>query len=353
MFNRIYLQSFVLVYSKHRRYVSGDQVRSQVLMTANIRARSSPTDLNGVPGQRIFYCDHHEFPLPSGHKFPQRKYRLLRERLQDVLEVQPAPLADPRIIELAHDAAYVQRFLEGTLDPAIVRRIGFPWSEGLVRRTLASVGGTLEATRQALRHFWGGTLAGGTHHAFHAEGAGFCVFNDIAVATQWLRTQNIRRVTVLDLDVHQGDGTAEIFRGDPEVLTISVHGRNNFPFRKRQSNIDVDLPDGTRDQEYLKVLDEILPRAFIHKPDVMFYQSGVDGLAADRLGRLSLTLDGLAERDRRVFEAARRWGVPLVVTLGGGYSEPIDTTVEAHASTFLIAARLLGVAAPVRPLGYW
>lgn len=293
-------------------------------------------------GPRIFYCDHHEFPLPPGHKFPQRKYRLLRERLQNILQLSPAPLATPTAIALAHDAGYVRRFLDGTLDPAVLRRIGFPWSEGLVRRTLASVGGTLAATRQALRHGWGGTLAGGTHHAFYSEGSGFCVFNDIAVAVQWLRTQDMKHVTILDLDVHQGDGTAELFAGDPDVLTISVHGRNNFPFRKRRSDIDVDLPDATGDGDYLKVLDELLPRALEHKPDILFYQSGVDSLATDRLGRLALTPEGLAERDRRVFEAARKCDVPLVLTLGGGYSEPIEATVDAHATTYLTAAQMLG-----------
>jgi acetoin utilization deacetylase AcuC-like enzyme len=298
-------------------------------------------------GPRIFYCDHHEFPLPPGHKFPQRKYRLLRERLQNILQLSPAPLATPTAIALAHDAGYVRRFLDGTLDPAVLRRIGFPWSEGLVRRTLASVGGTLAATRQALRHGWGGTLAGGTHHAFYSEGSGFCVFNDIAVAVQWLRTQDMKHVTILDLDVHQGDGTAELFAGDPDVLTISVHGRNNFPFRKRRSDIDVDLPDATGDGDYLEVLDDLLPRALEHKPDILFYQSGVDSLATDRLGRLALSPEGLAERDRRVFEAARKCDVPLVLTLGGGYSEPIEATVDAHATTFLTAAHMLGLNATV------
>jgi acetoin utilization deacetylase AcuC-like enzyme len=298
--------------------------------------------MNESRAPRIFYCDHHEFPLPPGHKFPQRKYRLLRERLQNTLQLTPSPIADPAAIALAHDPEYVRRFLDGTLDAAVLRRIGFPWSEGLVRRTLASVGGTLAATGQALRYGWGGTLAGGTHHAFHAEGSGFCVFNDIAVAVQWLRTQDVKRFTVLDLDVHQGDGTAEIFAGDPDVLTISMHGRNNFPFRKRKSDIDVDLPDATGDEDYLRLLDDLLPRAFEREPDVLFYQSGVDGLATDRLGRLSLTLEGLAERDRRVFQAVRKYGAPLVLTLGGGYSEPIEATVEAHATTFLTAANLLG-----------
>ncbi|MCL4401741.1 MAG: histone deacetylase [Acidobacteria bacterium] len=285
-------------------------------------------------GRRLYYCDHHEFPLPAGHKFPVEKYRLLRERLaaEDLFVLEPAPLAAPAVIELAHDAAYVRAFLDGSLAPQVMRRIGFPWSEGLVRRTLASVGGTLAAAQDALATGWGGTLAGGTHHAFRHEGSGFCVFNDIAVAILALG----RRAAVIDLDVHQGDGTAQIFENHPGVLTVSLHCRGNFPFRKQRGKIDVDLPDGTGDREYLRALEEVLPEVARFGPVIVFYQSGVDGLAGDRLGRLSLTRAGLLERDRMVLNACR--GVPLVVTLGGGYSVPIENTVEAHANTFRLLA---------------
>jgi acetoin utilization deacetylase AcuC-like enzyme len=234
----------------------------------------------------------------------------------------------------------VRRFLQGTLDPQVIRRIGFPWSEGLVRRTLASVGSTLSATRDALATGIGGGLAGGTHHAFRGEGSGFCVFNDIAVAIAHL--SGISRVAVLDLDVHQGDGTAKIFEDDSSVLTVSVHGRNNFPFRKQQSKIDIDLADGTGDDEYLEVLRRVIPQVFAFGPEVVFYQSGVDALAEDRLGRLSLTHAGLLERDRIVFEACRREGVPCVITLGGGYAMPVELTVEAHVNTFESATKLWG-----------
>lgn len=294
---------------------------------------------------RLYYCDHHEILLPPGHKFPIRKYHLVRERLAraGIFEFERAPLAGTETIALAHGPAYVRDFVEGTLAPAVVRRIGFPWSDGLVRRTLASVGGTLGATADAFATGWGGNLAGGTHHAFRAEGSGFCVFNDIAVAIYWLRARGLaHRAAVIDLDVHQGDGTAQLFEADDQVLTLSIHGRNNFPFRKQRSRIDIDLSDGTGDAEYLAALQTVLPRVFEFSPEVVFYQSGVDALATDRLGRLALTHAGLERRDRLVMETARAWGGPFVVTLGGGYSEPIELTADAHAATFLTAAGVFG-----------
>lgn len=271
------------------------------------------------------------------------KYRLLRERLAGagLFDLREAPMAEPGVIELAHEPGYVRAFLEGTLAPAAVRRIGFPWSEGLVRRTLASVGGTLSAARTAWTYGVAGTLAGGTHHAFYGEGSGFCVFNDVAIAIHWMRSRGyLGRAAVVDLDVHQGDGTAALFRDDPGVLTISIHGRNNFPFRKQESCVDIDLPDGTGDAEYLDRLREILPCVTQFGPDVIFFQSGVDALAEDSLGKLSMSHAGLAERDRLVLSMAKSAGVPLVITLGGGYSRPIEHTVRAHAATYLTAARV-------------
>lgn len=262
---------------------------------------------------------------------------MVRERLaaSGQFEFETAPFADPETIALAHDPGYVTRFLSGTLDPGVIRRIGFPWSRGLVQRTLASVGGTLAAAADALQSGCGGTLAGGTHHAFRSEGAGFCVFNDIAVAIAALRAKDlIRRAAVVDLDVHQGDGTASIFEDETDVLTFSAHGRNNFPFRKQQSDIDVELDDGTGDEAYLAALQAELPRVRAFEPDIVFYQSGVDALAGDRLGRLALTHTGLLERDRLVIDLCRSNRIPLVVTLGGGYSNPIERTAEAHANTF-------------------
>jgi acetoin utilization deacetylase AcuC-like enzyme len=287
---------------------------------------------------KLFSCDHRNIPLPAGHKFPLAKYRLLRERLQadGRFQIEPATPADPETICLAHDRDYVSAFLNGTLSTQAIRRIGFPWSEGLVARTLCSVGATLCATRAACETGFGGALAGGTHHAFRAEGAGFCVFNDIAVAV--LATG--RRAAVLDLDVHQGDGTAAIFAGNDNVLTVSLHGQNNFPFRKQVSGIDLPFPDGTRDDEYLTRLAGVLPGVIEFRPDIIFYQAGVDGLASDKLGRLALTLEGLAARDRLVFETIKRAGIPVVTVLGGGYSDPIERTVDAHAATFQMATLL-------------
>lgn len=267
-----------------------------------------------------------------------RKYRLLRERLaaHGGFVLEPSPLAGRAAIELTHEAAYVEAFLTGTLEAGAIRRIGFPWSEQAVRRTLASVGGTLAAARLALREGLSGQLAGGTHHAFYAEGAGFCIFNDICVAIRVLRGEGrIGKAAVIDLDVHQGDGTALLMRDDPLTLTFSAHGRNNFPFRKQESKIDVAFEDGTGDDEYLAGVAAVLPRVMAFEPDIVFYQAGVDPLREDTLGKLALTRAGLMRRDELVFEACR--AVPTVITLGGGYASPIEATVEAHANTFLTA----------------
>lgn len=292
---------------------------------------------------RLYYCDNHEFPLPPGHRFPLRKYAMVRRLLTESgrFELVEAPFAERKDIELAHDREFVEHFLAGTLPSDAMRRIGFPWSEGLVRRTLGSVGATLAASDEALRTGWGGSTSGGTHHAFRAMGSGFCVFNDLAVAICRLRESGrIRRAAVIDLDVHQGDGTAEIFHGDTNVLTTSVHCKVNFPFRKQQSDIDIELEVGTDDEEYLRVLDHLLPQVIDFEPDIIFYQAGVDGLATDTLGKLSLREEGLLERDRRVMTMAAAHGILLVVTLGGGYSEPIELTARAHVNTYLTAAEV-------------
>jgi len=294
---------------------------------------------------RIFATDQYQITLPEGHKFPVSKYGILRDLIEKegMFQLQQAAAAETEIVALAHDPAYVAGFMEGSLPASAIRRIGLPWSKLLVQRAFASVGGTISASLQAMEHGWGATLGGGTHHAFRSEGAGFCVFNDIAVAIQFLRQRGfIRRAAVIDLDVHQGDGTAEIFKDDPDVFTLSIHCESNFPFRKKQSRLDVPLPDGVEDMEYLHRLDEVLPAAFGSRPDIVFYQSGVDPLASDSLGRLSLTPHGLIERDRMVFSAARRFGAPFVLTSGGGYSRPIELSAHAHASTYRIAYEMFG-----------
>jgi acetoin utilization deacetylase AcuC-like enzyme len=290
--------------------------------------------------RRLFYCDHHDMGLPAGHRFPTPKYRKVRDLLASdgAYDFEPAPFARRELIERVHDAAYVEGFISGTLDPQVIRRIGFPWSEGLVRRTLASVGGTLCATQDALDRRFGGNLAGGTHHAFRGEGSGFCVFNDIAIAILWLRLErNITRAAVVDCDVHQGDGTAQIFEDDRQVFTLSLHGRKNFPFRKQRSCLDIELEDGTTDDEYLVELRPALDKVFAFEPEIVFYQSGVDGLACDTLGRLALTHLGLQTRDRMVTTACADRHVPLVITLGGGYGNPIEQTALAHANTYRMA----------------
>ena len=289
---------------------------------------------------RLFSTDQYSITLPEGHKFPVNKYGMLRGLVEKegLFQLERSPLADSETVGLAHDPDYVTQFTLGTLSAAAMRRIGLPWSETFVQRAYASVGGTISASLQAMEHGWGATLGGGTHHALRAEGAGFCVFNDIAVAIQLLRKRNlIRRAAVIDLDVHQGDGTAEIFQNDPDVFTLSIHCDSNFPFRKKQSRLDVALSDHVEDAEYLRRLDEVLPAIFAFRPDIIFYQSGVDPLASDVLGRLSLTHQGLIQRDKKVLQAARSFGAPFVLTSGGGYSRPIDLSAEAHANTYRTA----------------
>jgi acetoin utilization deacetylase AcuC-like enzyme len=293
--------------------------------------------------RRLFYCDHHPIPLPDGHRFPAEKYRLLRERLSadghfELVPANPAPI---ELVELAHDRGYVRAVLDGTVDATIMRRIGFPWSPQLVQRTLCSVGGTLAAVDEALSTGWGGNLAGGTHHAFRDSGAGFCVFNDLVIAIRAGRQRGkYRRAAVLDLDVHQGDGTALLLAEDPDALTVSIHCAANFPFRKQQSSVDLELPAGTTDDMFLATLDGAIERVLEFRSEILLYQSGVDGLASDAFGKFALTADGLRERDRRVFSAAQQHGIPLVVTLGGGYSKPVELTAEAHAVTFRTAAEV-------------
>lgn len=292
---------------------------------------------------RLFFSDQDRLALPDGHRFPAGKYpriwRLLADAHPDLVEL--APRAEWDEIELAHAADYVARLRDGTLATAAVRKLGFPWSESLVNRSRRSVGGTLAALRWALIHGAAGHMAGGTHHAFADRGEGFCVFNDLAVAIHVARRDYaVGRVAVVDLDVHQGDGTAALFRGDPGVLTLSVHGAKNYPFRKEQGSLDVALDDGTGDAEYLAALDRVLPAVEAHRPELVLYQAGVDPLAGDRLGRLALSHAGLKARDARVYALAEKLRVPIVVTLGGGYHRDLEATVEAHANVYrgLVAA---------------
>ena len=292
----------------------------------------------------LYYCDHYDIPLPDGHKFPMEKYRLIRRELQREASFRfaPGPLVEHEDLLRVHDAAYVAAFLDGSLSESQIRRIGFPQVPQLITRTLSSVGGTLAASKRALQEGWSGVLAGGTHHAYRDFGSGFCVLNDIAVAAQTLLDSGlVRRIAIVDLDVHQGDGTASIFQDTPAVFTFSAHGRNNFPFRKQHSDFDLDFENGTGDEEYLSRLSIEVARAFAFQPDIVFYQAGVDGLAEDRLGKLALTESGLARRDALIFDLVLKAGIACVVTLGGGYSSPIEHTVRAAANTYRLAAQVL------------
>ncbi len=285
----------------------------------------------------------HDLMLPAGHKFPLGKYdRIVQALSRDhaaLLQLgAPASFSD---LALVHRPAYVTAVKEGSLATSQVRRLGFPWSESLVQRARRSVGGTLCALAWAVQHGAAGHLAGGTHHAFEDRGEGFCVFNDIAVAVRVAqRDHGVRKIAVVDLDVHQGNGTAAIFASDPDVFTLSLHGEKNYPFRKEQSSLDVGLGDGCEDDAYLAALDAALEQVTAHRPDLVFYQAGVDGLRGDRLGRMALSHAGLEERNRRVFRTVERLGVPCVVTLGGGYHRRIDESVAAHVGVYrqLVAA---------------
>src|SRR3954469_8966936 len=296
---------------------------------------------------RVFHCDKYLVPLPAGHRFPIGKYRMLREILERDGIVHAADLRESQPIEiesllLVHTPSYVESLIHGTLSDGDQRRLGFPWSAELVLRSRCSAGGTLAAAFAALEDGVAGNLAGGTHHAFADHGEGYCTFNDHAIAIRRLRLEGrIRRAAVVDLDVHQGNGTAAIFAADPDVFTCSMHAAKNFPFRKQRSSLDVELPDGCGDREYLETLERHLP-AVLEGAEIVFYQGGVDPLAEDTLGRLSLTHDGLRARDRTVFEAVRSRALPIVLTLGGGYARPIDLSALAHAGTYREAREVFG-----------
>ncbi len=307
---------------------------------------------------KLYYADHFVLPLPEGHRFPMEKYARLRTRLRDCRLFDeadfsvPAAASDTEILR-AHDAGYLQRVTSGTLDAAEVRRIGFPWSAAMVERSRRSAGATLAACRSALTREGGSAcainLAGGTHHAHRDFGSGFCVFNDAAIAALAMRAEeHVRRVAIIDCDVHQGDGTAAILAGEQDIFTCSLHGAKNFPFRKQISDLDVELADDTADEAYLGALERALEIVFERAcPELVIYLAGADPYVGDRLGRLGLSIAGLLARDQRVLETCRSSGVPVAVAMAGGYAQPIDDTVTIHFNTVTTAARLMAPSASV------
>jgi acetoin utilization deacetylase AcuC-like enzyme len=287
--------------------------------------------------------------LPAGHRFPIAKYAMIREGVVARGAIARDHIHEPDRaerwqLELVHTRGYVDAITDGTLAPAESRRLGFPWSDQLRERSVRTVQGTIEAARDALDHGAGVNLAGGTHHAFPGHGEGFCVFNDVAVAIRVLQREGrVRRIAILDLDVHQGNGTAAIFADDTDVFTFSMHGAKNFPFHKERSSLDVELADGTDDPSYLSLLTSHLDGVLdASQPDIVFYLAGADPYGGDRFGRLALSFEGLRMRDARVLGACERRGIPLVLTMAGGYARALEDIVTIHANTVVELRRAYG-----------
>lgn len=281
--------------------------------------------------------------------FPIRKFELVRDRLlaegtllpDEIVEPEPATVED---VCLIHTEDYVNRLRAGALTVKEIRKLGLPWSKSLVRRSFLACSGTISAARRALTAGVASNLAGGTHHAYPDRGEGFCVLNDVAIAIRVLQRERMaERFLIVDLDVHQGNGTAAIFEGDPSVFTFSMHGAKNYPLFKERSSLDIEMPDGTGDREYLDVLSESLDRLSMHNADLMFYLAGADPYEKDKLGRLGLTIEGLRARDEMVCEFARANGMPIVTTMSGGYAKEIEDTVEIHCNTLRAVKKMFAV----------
>jgi acetoin utilization deacetylase AcuC-like enzyme len=297
---------------------------------------------------KVFDSDHFVLPLPEGHRFPMVKYSMLRERVAQDGICGPGELLTPRAVTdeeilRAHAPDYLKRIASGKLTDKEVRRIGFPWSEKMVERSRRASGGTLGACLAALDEGFAANLAGGTHHAFSDRGEGYCVFNDSAIAARAVQAAGrVERMVVIDTDVHQGNGTAAILHTDPTVYTFSVHGAKNFPFHKEESDLDAPLPDGAGDTEFLATLESGLEATLdAADADLAIYLAGADPFEGDRLGRLAVTKAGLAERDRIVLETCRERGIPVAVTMAGGYAYEVEDTVDIHFRSIRRAAGLL------------
>lgn len=293
---------------------------------------------------KLFYTHQFVLPLPEGHRFPMQKYALLHERVVTSQLVPPAnlhipPAATDEQLLLAHAPAYLEQVKQGTLTPQEIRRIGFPWSPHMVERSRRATGATLAACRAALTEGCAVNLAGGTHHAFADHGEGYCVFNDSVVAARTLQAEGrVRRVVILDCDVHQGNGTAALCASDPTIFTFSIHGANNFPFRKATSDLDIALDDHTGDAAYLAELERGITYALTHaQADLAIYLAGADPFVGDKLGRLALSKAGLAARDHLVLATCHRAGLPVAVTMAGGYARQVQDIVDIHFATVCTA----------------
>jgi acetoin utilization deacetylase AcuC-like enzyme len=288
---------------------------------------------------RVFYTPRYYADIGDRHIFPIRKFELVRDKLLAEGTLSPHQLVEPEPASIpealfVHTDDYINRLCAGELTESELRRLGLPWSQSLVQRSFFATGGTIAAARAALVDGVGSNLAGGTHHAFTDRGEGFCVLNDVAIATQVLRRDGcVRRVAVVDCDVHQGNGTASIFSGDPETFTFSMHGAKNYPLFKTQSSLDIALPDGTTDADYLQQVEESLPAVFAHQPELVFFLAGADPFEGDKLGRLSLSIEGLRQRDDLVLRACYEYEIPVVTVMSGGYGERLDDTIEIHCNT--------------------
>lgn len=289
---------------------------------------------------KVFYTDKYRVPLPGEHRFPMRKYRLTREYLLTNNILKESELYEPDIataddILLCHSEDYYESFRTGSIDVKAIRKLGLPWSYDLFLRSLASVGGSLASAKFALENGVAGNLSGGTHHAFREHGEGYCVFNDFAIVSTYLQKNNLaKKIVIVDLDVHQGNGTSSILKENKNVFILDIHGEKNYPYVKIPSTLDVSMPDNTDDEQYLSILENKLDVVFDFEPDIVLFLAGVDPLKEDALGRLALTKEGLRERDYMVLNECKKRNIPVSIALGGGYAKPIELTVQCYAQTY-------------------
>lgn len=295
---------------------------------------------------QVYFSDPYNINLPDNHRFPMQKYALLREYLlnKNILsidELSLSPLCSIEDLLYAHDASYITEIKTGNVNIENFKRIGFPWSPELFIRSCASVGGAKMSALSALTNKISGNLSGGTHHAHRDRGEGFCVFNDVAVVSNYLLQNNlVQKIAIIDLDVHQGNGNSSILGNNPNIFILSLHGEKNYPYIKVPSTLDIALPDFTEDSEYLIALESALQKVTNFNPDFIFYQMGVDGLKQDKLGKLNLSFEGLMKRDRKVLTLAKKKNIPITLNLGGGYADPIELSVEAYANTYRVAKEI-------------